>query len=299
MPNVLNCQHRPAAGSRHRNLRCSSSSSSSSSSRGQPLVCRPHNQQRLQQLRFSHSQAAAATRQAGPAEPVPDYAAIDSQPLNQVVMALFRRKMVAAIGSDSQLSGYEAIIDLTRRLNASYSEARQVQLTTRGILNSLFPSWLPGAFKVMFSKPLPEFSCKLNALATALTCQWLMGPCKVNDVELDDGSVGEGMGVLVERCRYLEQAGCASICINSCKVPTQEFFEKDMGLPLTMTPNYEDFSCQFSFGKAPLPQQLDEAFSTPCFQQCPSRAARYADCSSSSSSSKQTDGGNCPNFLKP
>jgi len=29
------------------------------------------------------------------------------------------------------------------------------------------------------------------------------------------------MGVLVERCRYLEQSGCASICINSCKVPTQ------------------------------------------------------------------------------
>jgi hypothetical protein len=33
--------------------------------------------------------------------------------------------------------------------------------------------------------------------------------------------VGSGMGVLVERCRYLEEAGCASICINSCKVPTQ------------------------------------------------------------------------------
>lgn len=51
--------------------------------------------------------------------------------------------------------------------------------------------------KVMFSKPLPEFSCRLNALATALTCQWLMGPCKVNDVELDDGSVScrvEGSG---------------------------------------------------------------------------------------------------------
>jgi hypothetical protein len=24
----------------------------------------------------------------------------------------------------------------------------------------------------------------------------------------------------------------------------QEFFIKDMGLPLTMKPNYEDFSCQ-------------------------------------------------------
>ena len=29
-----------------------------------------------------------------------------------------------------------------------------------------------------------------------------------------------------------------------CHGPCQEFFEKDMGLPLTMTPNYEDFSCQ-------------------------------------------------------
>lgn len=43
---------------------------------------------------------------------------------------------------------YDAIIDLTRRLNSKFPEARQVQLTTRGILNSLFPRWLPGAFKV-------------------------------------------------------------------------------------------------------------------------------------------------------
>jgi hypothetical protein len=115
-----------------------------------------------------------------------------------------------------------------------------VQQATRGILNSLFPSWLPGAFKVrtgglwlwlglvsttalcldcvdwrargalraakllahtaliaaqmalpqvMFSGPLPDFSCRLSALATAATCQWLMGPCTVNDVELDDGRV--------------------------------------------------------------------------------------------------------------
>lgn len=132
--------------------------------------------------------------------------------------------------------------------------------------------------------------------------------------------VGSGQGVLIERCRYLEEAGCASICINSCKVPTQvrwtrghsrapwsvclcvcmccvcararlcvrncqgrgapdpppaslhatrtqplacpapsngsrpaypcvpppfqNFFVRDMGLPLTITPNYDDFSCQ-------------------------------------------------------
>lgn len=96
-----------------------------------------------------------------------------------------------------------------------------------------------------------------------------MGPCEVNDVEIDGGSVGVGHGVLVKRCRYLEEAGCASICINSCKAPTQEFFAKDMGLPLTMTPNYETFECQFSFGLTPRDESEMEAFMTPCFSQCP------------------------------
>jgi hypothetical protein len=48
---------------------------------------------------------AAAFRQAGPLEPQPSYAAIESQPLNQLVMQLFRNKMVAAIGEDSKLQG--------------------------------------------------------------------------------------------------------------------------------------------------------------------------------------------------
>ena len=78
------------------------------------------------------------------------------------------------------------------------------------------------------------------------------------------------------RCRYLEETGCASVCLNSCKVPTQEFFEKDMGLPLTMAPNYEDFSCQFSFGMAPRLQAQDDAFQTPCFLQCPSKRRHSA-----------------------
>jgi hypothetical protein len=65
----------------------------------------------LVQPRPSHRQqqattlAAAPVRQAGPATDVPDYTEIDSQLLNKIVMALFRNKMVAAIGSDSQLSG--------------------------------------------------------------------------------------------------------------------------------------------------------------------------------------------------
>ena len=76
----------------------------------------------------------------------------------------------------------------------------------------------------------------------------------------------------------MEETGCASVCLNSCKVPTQDFFEEDMGLPLTMTPNYEDFSCQFSFGLKPKLQAEDDAFKTPCFAQCPSKRKHSAQC---------------------
>jgi hypothetical protein len=129
----------------------------------------------------------------------------------------------------------------------------------------------------MFSKPLPEFSCRLNALATWATCQWLMGECEVNDVEVDGAKIGTGHGVLVKRCRYLEDAGCASVCINSCKVPTQTFFLQDMGLPLTMTPNYETYECQFSFGLTPQDEQDDDAFKTLCFVSCPSKKTKLLD----------------------
>lgn len=56
------------------------------------------------------------------------------------------------------------------------------------------------------------------------------------------------------RCRYLEQTGCASVCMNSCKVPTQEFFRRHMGMDVALEPNYDDFSCKFVFGQKPLPQ---------------------------------------------
>jgi hypothetical protein len=59
--------------------------------------------------------------------------------------------------------------------------------------------------QVMFSKPLPDFSCRLNAFATAVTCQWLMGPCKVNDVELDDGRVSNGWCMIRYRAVHTVQ----------------------------------------------------------------------------------------------
>lgn len=96
-----------------------------------------------------------------------------------------------------------------------------------------------------------------------------MGECEVNDVVMDDGTILKNQGLLVKRCRFLEESGCASICVNSCKIPTQSFFLEDMGLPLTMTPDYETHECQFSFGVAPDDQGELEARNTPCLSRCP------------------------------
>ena len=97
-----------------------------------------------------------------------------------------------------------------------------------------------------------------------------MGECEINDVPVvDDGGVGKQQGLLVKRCRFLEESGCASVCVNSCKIPTQQFFLQEMGLPLTMEPNYETFECQFSFGRTPDATTEAMAQATPCLQRCP------------------------------
>lgn len=54
--------------------------------------------------RLQHACPRALARR-GPSEPPPSYDLLDAQPLNRAVMALFRAKMVKAIGSDSSLQG--------------------------------------------------------------------------------------------------------------------------------------------------------------------------------------------------
>lgn len=128
---------------------------------------------------------------------------------------------------------------------------------------------MPRQYAILFSKPFPEFSCRMNAWATRVAGTWLMGECEINDVEIDNGKIGLRQGLLVKRCRFLEESGCASVCVNSCKIPTQNFFMQEMGLPLTMTPDYDNFECQFSFGLTPTEANTIDAKKTPCLARCP------------------------------
>jgi hypothetical protein len=208
----------------------------------------------------------------GPTDPKPDYESIYGpmgKDVDALFLAIFKEKMAQHVMGGELTSvtavspGYEGLMELTEALNARYSNRTQV--IAQDILRSLFPSWLPRAFSVMFAQPFPKFSSRMNAWATKLAGTWLMGECEINDT-----AEGERQGLLVKRCRFLEESNCASICVNCCKIPTQNFFLQDMGLPLTMTPDYNTFECQFSFGKMPDPAEEIQAKQTPCLAKCPS-----------------------------
>ncbi|MGK3760196.1 MAG: hypothetical protein ACI8RD_012513 [Bacillariaceae sp.] len=203
----------------------------------------------------------------------PDYENIHG-PLGKFVddifLTVFRTKLAYYVGVDSDRpkNDYKGLIELSNALNSRYSDRKQVQQIAQQTLLSLFPSWLPSQFAILFAKPFPKFSSRMNAWATRVGGTWLMGECEVNDIEID-GIIHKDQGLLVKRCRFLEESGCASICVNSCKIPTQNFFLEDMGLPLTMTPDYNTYECQFSFGQLPNEQDEFDAKNTPCLSRCP------------------------------
>ena len=198
--------------------------------------------------------------------------------MDTLFLVVFRRALAQHTdGPDSTRpwTDFRGITELAARLNQQHkTNQTHIHWAARQTLQSLFPSWMPSQYAKLFSKPFPGFAARMNAWATYVAGTWLMGPCQVNDIILVDPATGDEMigrrqGLLVERCRFLEESQCASVCVNSCKIPTQDFFLHDMGLPLTMEPNYETFECQFSFGKLPTVETELLATSTPCLQACP------------------------------
>ena len=100
---------------------------------------------------------------------------------------------------------------------------------------------------------------------------------------------------------YLAESGCVGMCVNLCKAPVQTFFTEQLGMPLTMSPNFEDLSCEMAracsvcdsthawwweegracdprarnprrisqiFGAAPPALEDDDALRAPCLTAC-------------------------------
>jgi len=71
---------------------------------------------------------------------------------------------------------YDAIIDLTRKLNSKHKHPKQTQEATKKILKSLFPGWLPGAFSVSIIAKVQN-SLQLNLLCLGKNVTALLIGC--------------------------------------------------------------------------------------------------------------------------
>ncbi|XP_024534389.1 beta-carotene isomerase D27, chloroplastic [Selaginella moellendorffii] len=186
---------------------------------------------------------------------------------DRAFMSLFARKMENATGRASKKTGYDGFVDVSRGVLQGRNPVEQRALV-REVLLSIMPPGAPETFRKLF--PPTKWACEFNAAITVPFFQWLVGPCERFEVEVN--GVKQKSGVKILKCRYLENSNCVGMCVNMCKIPTQDFFTNDFGLPLTMTPNFEDMSCEMIYGLQPTSLEEDPALKQPCLQLCPTSA---------------------------
>ncbi|NER79769.1 MAG: DUF4033 domain-containing protein [Leptolyngbya sp. SIO1D8] len=188
---------------------------------------------------------------------------------DKIFIRLFSRKMANALGKGTRQKGYDGFVDLSKQIMQGRN-AQEQQALVAVVLKSLVPAQVLWLIRTLFSPT--QLVCELNAWFATVLFEWLVGPCEVIDVTVPDKngqSRQQTSGVHIKKCRYLEQSCCVGMCINMCKLPTQKFFTQDFGIPLTMVPNFEDFSCEMVFGQMPPALETEVAYQEPCLvEQC-------------------------------
>ncbi|KAL5766043.1 hypothetical protein ACOSP7_016660 [Xanthoceras sorbifolium] len=198
-------------------------------------------------------------------------------------MTLFARKMekfaaAAPVKSSSRTEmkknkkglfdyDYESFVDVSKRVMQGRSREKQ-QEVVREVLLSMLPPGAPAQFRKLF--PPTKWAAEFNAALTVPFFHWLVGPSEVVEVEVNGEK--QRSGVHIKKCRYLENSGCVGMCVNMCKIPTQDFVTNEFGLPLTMIPNFEDMSCEMVYGQVPPPFEEDPASTHPCYAEICSMA---------------------------
>ncbi len=188
--------------------------------------------------------------------------------LDKLFIRLFVHKMSNAVGESSDQSGYDGVVALSEKIMRGRNAQQQQQLVAV-VLQSMVPEPVLWGIRTFFSPT--QLVCELNAWFASQLFEWLVGPCEVQSVEVTTAT-GEtrqqNSNVHIKKCRYLEQSGCVGMCINMCKLPTQDFFTEKFGIPLTMTPNFDDLSCDMVFGQVPPALETEDAYHQPCLRDC-------------------------------
>eukprot|EP00899_Mesostigma_viride_P004820 jgi/Mesvir1/14339/Mv09747-RA.1 len=154
--------------------------------------------------------------------------------------------------------GYLGMVDVSHALMRGRTAKQQREAVLQG-----FPK-VPALFRALF--PYSKWGAEVNAQITPRFFTWLVGPMDIREEPVN--GVLQKSTVHIKKCRYLEESGCTGMCVNLCKMPTQTFFTEQLGMPVTMNPNFEDLSCDMIFGLVPPPLDEDPVSKQPCFATC-------------------------------
>lgn len=118
------------------------------------------------------SELRVTTVQGPSVDTKPDYENIHGPlgPLaDMIFLAVFRKQLAknAKIDSSKNIFDYGGIMDIAECMTRSFPP-QESQIRAQRTLRSLFPSWMPGSFAVMFSKPFPEVRLLCFGILTLL-----------------------------------------------------------------------------------------------------------------------------------
>eukprot|EP00288_Rhodomonas_lens_P013540 CAMPEP_0177694954 /NCGR_PEP_ID=MMETSP0484_2-20121128/3206_1 /TAXON_ID=354590 /ORGANISM="Rhodomonas lens, Strain RHODO" /LENGTH=382 /DNA_ID=CAMNT_0019205861 /DNA_START=47 /DNA_END=1195 /DNA_ORIENTATION=- len=196
--------------------------------------------------------------------------------LDRALLFIFRGLVAKETGYNSEKEGILGLLEQAREYmlrpgQTAEAQHKMVYNTLAGLMTPV----MPPIYKTFMSgiingkKIGPWFYAPaLTSWITPTFFGFLVGPSRPN--RRRDGSMG---GLVVEKCKFLQESGCKGICLNQCKLPAQQFFQEGLGLPLNVVPNFETQECQWSFGEEPLPVEEDPAFPAGCLTGCPTREA--------------------------
>jgi hypothetical protein len=204
--------------------------------------------------------------------------------LDTTLLKIFRNLVEKNTGGiSSSKPGIHGLLEQGRTFMLQPNQTPEAQhKMVYDTLGGLMTPVLPPFYRIFMSGIVPKLGTDLDgkqlgpwfyapwltSIVTPPFFGFLVGPSYPN--RRKDGQVG---GLLVEKCKFLQESGCKGLCLHQCKLPAQEFFQKELGLALTVSPNFETQECQWSFGETPLLPSEDPSFPKGCLVGCESRKA--------------------------
>ena len=184
--------------------------------------------------------------------------------LDRLLMLAFRHAVQQQTGGvhDSR-RGFDGMLSELRDFQRTHTRAEQASCSEQ-VMSSLAGP-IPWIFRHVLA-PRAEAPFVL-AVCTRMALRFLVGEMTLTQLSADES---HGGGLLVSRCRVVEESGCKGLCVHMCKLPTERWFATRWGVPVHMEPNFETLECQIKFGTTPPPNELANAPALQgCLSSCP------------------------------